>query len=94
MAKRRKKIISEWQWENETFTQEQVGDWYGFIYLIEDLENGKRYIGEKSFWSFKVPKGKKNKVKSPSDWEYYESSNKRLKELVKDSNEEKPEKFK
>ena len=89
-----KKLPSNWKWKGEVLKQEDIEDWYGFIYLIEDLENNKKYIGEKSFWSFKVPKGKSNKKKVPSDWEKYESSNAQLKDLVKESKEYKHDKFK
>lgn len=50
---------------------------YSFVYLIENLANGKSYVGKKTFWSLKTRqvKGKKKKYKAESDWrEYYGSS--------------------
>ncbi len=94
MAKRKEKIPSNWRWKDKILTQEDAEEWYGFVYLIEDLENKKKYVGEKSFWTFTVPKGKVNKKKIPSDWQYYESSNKLLKSLIMESNTEKHSKFK
>jgi len=98
MGRRKSKIKSDWVWKGEPFnpTYKEICErgLYGFVYLIEDIENDKKYIGEKSFHSFSVPKGKINKKKSPSDWEYYESSNKLLNSLIKESNTDKHSKFK
>jgi len=94
MAKRFKRLLSQWTWKGDVLTQDDIKDWYGFIYLIEDIDNNKKYIGEKSFWSFRTPKGKSNKKKYISDWEKYESSNKQLKSLVTESKEYKHDKFK
>lgn len=94
MAKRKPKIKSDWKWKGETFElTDEFKDYYGFIYLIEDLKNQKKYIGEKSFWSFKVPEGKVNRKKLESDWQYYVSSNKVLKSLIKESGEDKNKDF-
>lgn len=66
------------QWEN---VPEKIEDWFGFVYRITCLSNGKKYIGKKQFWSNqKRPplKGKKRgrRVTKESDWkEYYGSSN-------------------
>ncbi len=56
----------------------------GFVYEIEDLVNGKKYVGKKRFWVRKiyhVKKKKKYKV-VPSDWESYYGSNKELQAAV------------
>ena len=34
-----------WLYEDKEFTD--VEDYYGFIYLIENLVNGRKYIGRK-----------------------------------------------
>jgi hypothetical protein len=50
---------------------------YGFVYLIENLETGKKYIGKKFFWSSKtkIVNKKKKKLKVESNWkDYYGSS--------------------
>ena len=90
----KKKIESDWKWKGKILTSEEINDWYGFVYLIEDIESGKKYVGEKSFWSFKVPKGKVNKKKFESDWKTYESSNKKLKDKIKQAKDDKHKKFK
>ena len=60
-----------WLYNNNDFTEEQIGDNYGFVYLITNLKTGKKYIGKKFFYSSKtkVVKGKKKKHKVSSDWQ-------------------------
>jgi len=76
---------SPWLWNNEVFTEEHVGDHFGFVYLITNKTNGKRYIGKKLFTaaSTKTVKGKKKKVRKASDWEKYWGSSKLVQEDVK-----------
>ena len=59
---------------------------YIFVYLITDNENGKKYIGQKMFYTKKpVTKNKvTKKVKCESDWKTYFSSSETIKQLVKD----------
>jgi len=66
-----------WKYKLEDFTEEMIGDNYGFVYLITNKLTGKKYIGKKFFYSSKtkVVKGKKKKIKVSSDWQtYYGSS--------------------
>jgi hypothetical protein len=48
-----------WLYEDKEF--EHSGEWYGFIYLIENLKNGRKYIGRKYLTKAgtKTIKGKK-----------------------------------
>ena len=73
-----------WIYKNEIFTEDQIGDNYGFVYLITNLTNGRKYIGKKFFYSSKtkVVKGKKKKLKVDSDWKIYYGSNEELKKDV------------
>ena len=64
------------------FSGDFIGDHYGFVYLITNKSNERRYIGRKYFWSFRTPKGKKRKVKQESDWRKYYGSCPELKEDV------------
>lgn len=52
----------------------------GFVYMITNLESGRRYIGRKNFYTSKTiqRKGKKIKTKIESDWRYYYSSSDEL----------------
>ena len=69
-----------WLYDGKEFTSEMIGDFVGFVYLLTDLENGKKYVGKKNFWSTRrLPplKGQKRRrtKKTESNWlEYYGSS--------------------
>ena len=80
-----------WTYEGKDFEGPSETD-VGFVYLIEELPTGKKYIGKKLFWKYvkRKPRGTKRvrRVQQASDWkEYYGSSNslkERLKEYGKD----------
>ena len=71
-----------WLYENKPFTTDDIDDFFGFVYRIINLQNGREYIGRKYFWKFRTPKGKKRKVKSESDWKKYYGSCPELKEEI------------
>ena len=73
-----------WQYNDKDFTEDLIGDNYGFVYQITNLTNGKKYIGKKFFYSAKTKqvKGKKKKIKVPSDWQTYYGSSDILKQDV------------
>jgi hypothetical protein len=80
-----------WTYENKEFTSEEIGDCIGFVYLITDLSNGKKYIGKKLFVSTnRLPplKGKTRKrvVRKESDWKNYFGSSEEVKALVEAGN--------
>lgn len=71
-----------WQTKNGSLESEDLkDDWVGFVYLITNKKNGRKYVGKKFFWrTLKLPplKGKtrKRKVVKESDWkDYWGSSN-------------------
>ena len=72
-----------WRYNGEVFDTDDIGDNFGFVYLITNQSNGRKYIGRKYFWSFRKPPGKKRKVKQESDWKRYYASCFELKEDVK-----------
>ncbi len=72
-----------WRYNGEIFESDHIQDNFGFVYLIECSENGRKYIGRKYLWSFRKPKGKKRKVKQESDWKKYYGSCPELKEDIK-----------
>ena len=57
-----------WVYNNTTFTSNDIGNFFGFVYRITNLQTGKKYIGRKYFYQFRKPRGKSRKVKSESDW--------------------------
>jgi hypothetical protein len=57
---------------------------YGFVYLITNLTNDRKYVGKKLFFfkGFKTVKKKKKRILVQSDWKtYYGSSNALQKDL-------------
>jgi hypothetical protein len=71
-----------WFYNGKPFTSSDIQDYFGFVYLIQNNLNGRKYIGRKYFWQFRTPKGKKRKVKSESDWKKYYGSCPELKEDI------------
>jgi len=55
----------------------------GFVYLITNLENGKKYIGKKTFWERRKDKKTGRRKKKESSWRDYFGSSEELIEDVK-----------
>ena len=76
-----------WFYHNTTkeFTEEDIKDYFGFVYLITNTQTGRKYIGKKFFTKSKTRqiKGKKKKFRVSSDWMKYWGSNTELQEEVK-----------
>lgn len=69
------------------FESEDIGEYYGFVYLLENTTNNRMYIGKKFFWSQKTlpvtkTRKRKKKVKVESDWKKYYGSNNELKSEI------------
>lgn len=78
-----------WYYNGEEFTSEMIGDYVGFVYLITDLSNDKKYVGKKTLVSKrKLPplKGKTRKRTKivESDWQDYYGSSEEVKNLVEE----------
>ena len=71
-----------WYYDGVPF--EDDGTSFGFVYLIENLTNNRKYIGRKYFTTSgtKQVNGKKRKIRKPSDWSTYYGSNEALKAEV------------
>jgi Putative endonuclease segE, GIY-YIG domain len=65
---------------NEQPIDELPPETVGFVYIIENIENGKKYIGKKLATSTRTKKvkGKKVKSKTESNWKSYYGSNESL----------------
>ena len=87
-------MICDWEY-NERFSS---NDYFGFVYIIENKINIKKYVGKKYFWYKKKKKKTKkelaenkgkgrpslfNEVIVETDWRTYYGSNKQLKEDIK-----------
>ena len=68
-----------WYYKGTAFTSDDIGDLFGFVYRITNLQSGKQYIGRKYFWQKRKPKGGKRRVTSESDWKRYYGSSPELK---------------
>tara|TARA_B100000287_G_scaffold164789_1_gene155444 strand:+ start:839 stop:1300 length:462 start_codon:yes stop_codon:yes gene_type:complete len=68
-----------WEYKGTTFTSDDIGDQFGYVYCITNLQSGKKYIGRKYFWSKRKPRGGKRRVTSESDWKRYYGSSEELK---------------
>ena len=78
-----------WYYKGEEFTSEMVEDYVGFVYLITDKSNGKKYVGKKLLTSKrKLPplKGKTRKrtVVKETDWQQYYGSSDEVKLMVEE----------
>lgn len=83
-------MTSEWLYKNQPFTSDQTEGYYGFIYLITNKLDGRKYVGRKYLTraATKQVNGKKKKIRKESDWQNYWSSSDLLKEQVKTLGEE------
>lgn len=78
-----------WYYNGKEFTSEMIGDYVGFVYVITDLSNDKKYVGKKLFKSKRrLPplKGKTRKrtVVKESDWQDYFGSSDLVKTLIEE----------
>lgn len=73
-----------WIYQNKEFTESEIGKNIGYVYLITNKLNNRKYIGKKLFFFSKTRtiKGKKKKEKALSDWQEYWSSSEELKNDV------------
>ena len=81
-----------WIFEDNQF-DETPEDYQGFVYMITELDTGKKYIGKKFFWKPKtlpITKTRKRRVKTrvESDWKKYYGSSDRVKMLVEQNGTE------
>src|SRR5665213_568029 len=80
----------EWTFLGRPITEDMLEGQIGFVYVIENLFNNRKYIGKKllRFSKTKQVKGKKKKIKVDSDWKEYFGSSEELKKDVENLGEE------
>jgi hypothetical protein len=80
-------MVDKWYRDGKEFLESDIGDFLGFVYIITNKTNNRKYVGKKLFkFSRKKPplKGKTRKRKETygSDWKSYYGSNEELQEDV------------
>jgi len=70
-----------WLYENQIAESNLIDKYYGFVYNITNMQNNRKYIGKKLFWSSRtrIVNKKKKKHKVESDWKNYYGSSEELK---------------
>jgi hypothetical protein len=66
-----------WQYNEEDFTDVLKG-MEGFVYLITNLTNNKKYIGKKHFWTRQKDRKTGRRKTKESDWQNYFGSSDQL----------------
>lgn len=81
---------NKWIFKETEFSEDMIGDNYGFVYVITNNSTNKKYIGKKFFYSMKTKQvnKKKKRIKVSSDWQSYYGSNAELQNDVKTLGEE------
>ena len=69
-----------WTYQGSTFTSADINEFFGFVYRITNLQNGRQYIGRKYFTQCRKLRGSRRKRTSESDWKTYYGSSKELTE--------------
>jgi len=78
-----------WHYKGTTFTSDDIGDFFGYVYRITNIESGRQYIGRKYFYQKRKPKGGKRRITSESDWKRYYGSSDELKQDVREYGKDK-----
>jgi hypothetical protein len=69
-----------WLYDYNRLDELELSDYIGFVYLITNTTNNRKYVGKKilKFKRTKTVKGKRKKHLIDSDWKTYWGSNKQL----------------
>lgn len=82
--------MSDWTYQGREVLPDDLENQYGFVYLITNLIDNRKYIGRKYLTksSTKRIKGKTKKIRVESDWKSYFGSSDELKADVERLGEE------
>ena len=72
-----------WMFQEQPFLSEDIGDSFGFVYRITNLQTNKQYIGRKYFVQKRKPRGGGRRVTSESNWKKYYGSGPELSTDIK-----------
>ena len=72
----------EWEYDGKEYLSAEKGI-EGFVYIITNDTNNKKYIGKKSFWTRRKDKKTGRRKTKESDWKKYFGSCDELKDDVK-----------
>lgn len=90
----RPSLINNYMWIYEDKEYDETPEEYqGFVYIITELDTGKKYVGKKNFWRPKIlPKNSKRnrrvRTRVESDWRTYYGSNANLQTLKEEKGTE------
>jgi hypothetical protein len=75
-----------WLYKNQPYDTTPE-EYQGFVYMIEELDTGKKYLGKKFFWKPKVlpitkTRKRKTRTRVESDWRTYYGSSREVRLLV------------
>jgi|TARA_R110001606_G_C15069685_1_gene615858 hypothetical protein len=78
-----------WYYNGQIFESTDIGDYYGFVYILENKDTERFYVGKKFFLSAKTlpvtkTRKRKKKIKVESTWKDYYGSNKQLQEEIQE----------
>lgn len=82
-----------WLYNGKEFTSEMIDDYTGFVYVITNKTDGKKYVGKKLFKSIRKLQPLKGKTRRrtkvvESDWQDYFGSSDEVKLLVEEQGRE------
>ena len=82
-----------WLHNDQEFTSEMIEDYTGFVYVITNKTNGKKYVGKKLFKSIRKLQPLKGKTRRrtkvvETDWQDYFGSSDEVKLLVEEQGRE------
>jgi hypothetical protein len=82
-------VDNPWYYQNEVFDpgEEFLKGFVGFVYCMTNLDENKKYIGKKLFWSSKIlpvnkTRKRRKRIKVESDWKNYYGSSQAVMALV------------
>lgn len=82
-------VNNPWYYQNEVFEPDEdfLKSLVGFVYCMTNLDENKKYIGKKLFWSSKIlpitkTRKRRKRIKVESDWRNYYGSSQAVMALV------------